>query len=405
MRGFMKKFGKRWKVFGLAICVLLLAGCQTYDNFVATWITHEAVERSVIRIGVFQPLTGEDRAYGELEKMGIELAHELYPTALGKEIELVYGDNQSDVYVGATVAKDLVDKGVSVVLGSYGSVNSLVGAPIFEEAKIPAIAISNINPLVTSNNPYYCRVCFVESFQGVALAKYTVEQLHITEVAVMRPGNDDRAQAVSKSFSDKVIQLGGSVALTIEFTTGQEDHSTQLNRLKDSGIRVCFLPAGLADSIQIINQAREVGLNCTFLGTDDWEDEALIYQAGTASTNIIAFSSLFDEAAGTEETEVFMTAYKKKYGADAVPDRATVLGYDAYLVARSAIVKAGTATRGELIMEQILRHHEFPGASGSISFNETGDPTKSVAIKTIRDKEFTTIFTVVPSWGWVPPTE
>jgi hypothetical protein len=56
-------------------------------------------------------------------------------------------------------------------------------------------------------------------------------------------------------------------------------------------------------------------------------------------------------------------------------------------------------------MEQILKHHEFSGASGSISFNETGDPTKSVAIKTIRDKEFTTIFTVVPSWGWVPPTE
>ncbi|NCB27744.1 MAG: branched-chain amino acid ABC transporter substrate-binding protein, partial [Bacteroidia bacterium] len=306
MRGFMKKFGKRWKVFGVAVCVLLLAGCQTYDNFVATWITHEAVERSVIRIGVFQPLTGEDRAYGELEKMGIELAHELYPTALGKEIELVYGDNQSDVYVGATVAKDLVDKGVSVVLGSYGSVNSLVGAPIFEEAKVPAIAISNINPLVTSNNPYYCRVCFVESFQGVALAKYTVEQLHITEVAVMRPSSDDRAHAVSKSFSDKIIQLGGSVALTVEFTPSQGDYTTQLNRLKESGLRVCFLPASLSDSIQIINQAKEVGLNCSFLGTDDWEDEALIYQAGTAGTNIIAFSSLFDEAAGTAETEVFM---------------------------------------------------------------------------------------------------
>ncbi len=389
----------------LAACVFLLAGCQTYDNFVTTWITHQAVERSVIRIGVYEPLTGEDKAYGELEKMGIELAREIYPTALGKEIELIYGDNQSDIYTGETVARDLVAKGVSVILGSYGSVNSLVGAPIFEEAKIPAIAITNINPLVTANNPYYCRICFVEAFQGVALAKYTVEQLHTDTVAIMRPGNDDRAQAVSKSFSDKITQLGGNVALTVEFPASQGDYSNQLMRLKESGLRVCFLPAGLVDSIQIINQAKTVGLNCTFLGTDDWEDEALIYQAGTAATNVMAFSSLFDEAAGTQETEVFMAAFKKKYGADAVPQQATVLAYDAYLVARSAIIRAGTATRGELIMEQILKHREFQGASGSITFNETGDPTKTVAIKTIRDKEFTTIFTVVPNWVEAPVTE
>lgn len=378
---------------------LLFTGCQTFDNFVSTWVTHEAVERSVIRIGVFQPLSGTDKSYGELERMGIELAHEQYPTALGKDIELVYGDNQSDVFVGETVAQDLAEKGVSVVLGSYGSVNSLVAASVFEEANIPALAITNTNPLVTANNKYYSRVCFVESFQGVALAKYTVEELEIKEVAVLMPSNDDRAQAVTKAFSDKMAQLGGNVSLTVEFPPGAEDYEIQLKRIKTEDLEVCFLPASFKDSITIINQADRLGLKCLFLGTGDWETEDLIHQAGIAGANSIAFSSFFDKAAGTEETEVFLNAFRKKYGYDTVVEQATVLAYDAYLIARSAIIEAGTSTRGELILNNILKQHDFQGASGSISFNELGDPIKSVAIKTIHGKEFITIFTVVPNWG------
>lgn len=396
----MKKNIKSIRILLLAAIVLLFTGCQTYDNFVDVWVTHKAVERSVIRIGVFQPLSGQDKYYGELEKMGIELAHDQYPMALGKEIELVYADNQSDVYIGETAARDLVEKGVSVVLGSYGSVNSLVGAPIFEEAQIPALAITNSNPLVTANNDYYSRVCFVESFQGVALAKYTIEELLIKEVAVLIPSNDDRAQAVTKSFSDKMAQLGGLVSLTVEFPSESEDYEVQLKRIKESGLKVCFLPAGIKDSIRIINQADSLGVKCLFLGTDDWETDDLIHQAGTAGTNNIAFSSLFDEASGTAETKIFKRAFTNKYGEDAVIEKSTALAYDAYLIARNAIIEAGTSTRGELVLSKILAQHDFQGASGAISFNELGDPIKSVAIKTIRDKEFTTIFTVEPSWGY-----
>lgn len=395
----MRKRIKTTKILLLAMIVMLFTGCQTYDNFVAVWITHKAVERSVIRIGVFEPLSGEDKAYGELERMGIELAHEQYPTALGKEIELVYADNQSDIYIGETVARDLVEKAVSVVLGSYGGVNSLVGAPIFEEAKIPALAITNSNPLVTAKNPYYSRVCFVESFQGVALAKYTVEELMVQEVAVLIPSGDDRAQAVTKTFSDKMTQLGGSVTLTVEFPAAAEDYEVQLKRIKDSELKVCFLPADIKDSIRIINQANILGLKTLFLGTDDWETPDLINQAGTAAANSIAFSSLFDEDAGTTESKVFLRAFRQKYGKELVVEKPTALGYDAYLIARNAIIEAGTSTRGELILENILSQKDFKGASGTISFNELGDPIKSVAIKTIKDKEFTTIFTVVPSWG------
>lgn len=404
----MGKIKKISTLLFIIMALTALTGCQTLNNFVSTWITHEAVERSVIRIGVYEPLSGQDKNAGELEKIGIELAHNLYPTVLGKDVELVYGDNQSDVYVAETVAEDLVEKGVSVVLGSYGSVNSLVAAPIFDEAKIPAIAITNTNPLVTSNNPFYFRISFVESFQGIALAKYTVEKLGIKQAAVLMPQNDDRALAVAQVFRDKMDQLTGikdSVTLSVEFDSGAEDFTEQLTRIRDSGIKVCFVPAGVHDSIRILNTATQLQMKCLFLGTDDWEDDGILFQTAVEGADKIAISTLFDEAAGTAETDKFMKAFREEYGDDVEPEKATVLAYDAYLLAIEAIREAGTATRGELIASQILMQHEFQGASGTISFNETGDPTKSVSIKTIINDEFKTIYTVRPSWVVLSPEE
>jgi len=41
---------------------------------------------------------------------------------------------------------------------------------------------------------------------------------------------------------------------------------------------------------------------------------------------------------------------------------------------------------------------QFKGASGTISFDEHGDPIKSVAIKGITNGKTESIFTVEPTW-------
>ena len=95
---------------------------------------------------MFEPLSGKEKAHGELELEGIELAYELFPEVLGKKVELVYADNKSDMDVAATAAQDLVEKKVSFVLGSHGSTLSLAGGEYFKKAKIPAITITSANP-------------------------------------------------------------------------------------------------------------------------------------------------------------------------------------------------------------------------------------------------------------------
>ena len=385
----------------LILCTVLFSGCTTLENFKSTFLEADAVEKDVIRIGVFEPLSGKEKEHGELELRGIELANELFPTALGKQVELVYADNQSDVNVAASAAQELVDKKVSVVLGSYGSTLSLVGGEYFAKAQIPAIAVTATNPLVTSSSEYYFRACIVESFQGVALAKYAAEQMGAGTAAIFRDAEDDYAAAVSQTFSDKMVQLTGNenaIAKVIEYTSAQKDFKSQLQQVKDSGVGAVLLASKNKDAIRIMAQAKEAGINLTFLGTDKWESEDFIKEGGE-NVNGAVFSTYFDpEAAITENTEVFLKAYREKYGEDAEPPAEAALGFDAYLLAVNAIGAAETSVHGAAIKDKLAATKNFPGASGNITFDENGDPIKSVAIKTILNGELVHIHTVEPAW-------
>lgn len=379
----------------------LLTGCTTFNNFKEGFFAPEEGPEEVIKIGVFEPLSGENEAHGKLELQGIQLANELFPEVLGKKVELVYGDNKSDLDVAETAAKELVGKGVSVVLGSYGSTLSLIGGSYFEEAKIPAIAISSRNPLVTNSNEYYFRVCFVESFQGIALAKYAVEVMGTSKAAIIKDVDDDYTAAMSQAFSEKYISLTGdenAIAYTAEFKADKMDFKEELMGIKESGAEVVFLSSKEEVSAAILGQAKELGLQATFMGTNRWETEKFLEVGGNQIEGAV-FSAFFDADSNiTENTEVFLKAYREKYGQDAVPDSSVALGFDAYLVAINAIANGGTRLDGPSIREALLLTRDFPGAAGRISFDQNGDPIKSVAIKTITNGKFVHTYTVEPTW-------
>ena len=157
----------------------------------------------VIKIGVFEPLTGANGAGGNDELEGIKLANKLYPTILGKKVELVVVDNKSDKVEAANAAMVLAQKEkVNAVLGSWGSSLSMAGGPIFAEAKIPAVAVSATNPNVTKGNEHYFRVCFLDPFQGTVGATYAFNTLKAKKVAIIREVSNDYSVGLAKFFVD-----------------------------------------------------------------------------------------------------------------------------------------------------------------------------------------------------------
>ena len=390
----------------IMIMILLIgtffSGCTTYQNFKEAFLEKDdQTNPDTIKIGVFEPLSGKEKEDGEMEKQGIELAHDLFPEVLGKQVELVYGDNKSDVDAAASVAQELVEKQVAVVLGSHDSTLSLAGGEYFEKAKIPAIAITATNPLVTSSYDYYFRTCFVQSFQGVALAKYSAENMGFKTAAIFRDVDDDFAAAISQTFSDKFTSLTGNenaVIKVVEFKQNRKDFTAQLQQVKESGAQVVLLAGNIQDAITILRQAKEIGVQAVFLGTNDWESEAFIKEGKDAVEGAV-FSTFFDADANmTENADVFLKAYREKYGEESIPGSDVALGFDAYLLAINAIGTAGTSVHGDAIRDALLKTKNFPGAAGKITIDDNGDPIKSVVIKTISNGKFVHIFTVEPIW-------
>ena len=135
----------------------MLAGCgSTSGDGAAAGGSGDSGE--VIKIGVFEPLTGENGGGGSQEADGIKYANQVYPEVLGKKVELVIVDNKSDKGEATTAATRLVEQeGVVAVIGSYGSGVSIAAGDIFKNAKVPAMGASCTNPMVTEGNDYYFR--------------------------------------------------------------------------------------------------------------------------------------------------------------------------------------------------------------------------------------------------------
>ena len=385
----------------LLVVAMTAAGCTTYENFMSELGKGEKEDLKIVKIGIFEPLSGSDAEYGKLEKRGIELANELYPEVLGKQVELVSEDNKSDPDYSEVAAEKLIREKVSIVLGSYGSSNSLIGGAMFEKAGIPAIGITCSNPLVTSINEYYFRICFIDTFQGIAMAKHAIEHDMALKAAVIEESGSDYSMTLAQVFEEKFIEMAGdadAIVSKTKYKKGDDDFTGQLNALKSAAPDVIFIPGSANAAGKIMKQAREQGITAEFLGISDWESDELLEAAGEAAEGA-TFSSPYDpDVVMTPETERFLDAYRMKYGSEAVPAKAEALGYDAYLAAIGAIEKAGTAIKGDMIRQALIEIRQMPGVTGEITFDENGDAIKPVVIKTVQNGEFVYINTAIPTW-------
>lgn len=383
------------------LTVTMLTGCTTFNNFKEAFLQQKKSSDVTIQIGIYEPMSGADSDAAKAEIKGIELAHEVYPNIGGKIVELVYSDNSSDIDAAETAINNLISKKPDVILGSYGSVYSMIAGKPINDAKIPAIAITNDNPLVTKNYPYYFRVCYVDSNQGDLLAKYVLEQKQETTAGVLIPNNDDVAMAMATTFVDRIeAETENEDAITAyeTYKPGQKDFTKPLKAIQESGVKSVLLPGDSADSANIINQAADLGMDVMFLGSTDWSSKEFRSElSSSVSKEHLAFVNFFTaDDTINQESEKFLEAYHEKYGKDKEPKDSVALGYDAYLIAINAINDAGNDPSGKDIRKVLASAKEFQGASGNITFNTEGDPLRSAQISTWEGKKIVSTYTVEP---------
>jgi branched-chain amino acid transport system substrate-binding protein len=367
-----------------------LAGCSKSD-------AKANVDSDVIKIGIFEPMTGANAAGGQMEVEGAKLANKLYPTVLGKKVELVFADNKSDKVEAASAAANLVQQEhVNAIIGSYGSGFSMAAGDVVQEAKVPAVGASPTNPLVTAGNDYYFRVCFIDPFQGTVMAKYAANKLQAKKVALLQDVSSDYSVGICKFFSDEFVKLTGdknSIVTKSSYNSGDQDFTAQLTNIKSSNPDVIFAPGNFTEGAMIIKQARQLGITVPIIGGDTWETQEFL-DIGQDEVEGTVFSTFFaTETPITSESKTFLDAYRQEYNKE--PSSFSALSYDAYLIILDAIKRADS-TDPVKIRDEIAKTKNFPGAAGVITIDENNNAVKDAVLKVVKDGKFTYLDTIKP---------
>ena len=340
----------------------------------------------VVKIGVFEPATGDSGAGGKQEMLGMQYANKETPTVeIGGEtysVELVYADNASDAAKAPTAASQLVSQDVSLVLGTYGSSCAIAGGPIFGEAGLAAIGVTCTNPGVTAGNDYYFRICFLDPFQGTVLANFATEKFSAKKAYLLGELGNDYDQGLLNYFE----QAFDGECVKASFPTNTSDFSTYLNQAVAEGADVIFCPVSIAYSTQIVKLAASMGLETPILGSDTL-DSNMVLEAAKGSGVKLYVSTFYQEGGSPEFDEGIKawlaedsTAMTNNGGNDTIA-AVTAMGYDAYYVALEALKAAGSPDKAAV--KAALPSLSYTGVSGAIAFDDVGDAIRDTAyIKT-----------------------
>ncbi len=342
-------------------------------------------ESNVIKIGVYEPQSGDNGAGGKQEILGMQYANYKTPTVEvgGKtyNVELVIADNESSNDKAVSAATKLISSGCSVVLGSYGSGVSIAASDTFAEAGLAAIGVTCTNPQVTQGNDHYFRICFLDPFQGTVLANFAHDTLGAKTAYCLGQLGNDYDQGLVNYFKQAAEGLGMKV-VTAEFPENNSDFTSYLTSAKNEGADVIFAPCSISYAQLIVEQADAQGIQMPLLAGDTWDSNAIL--AAAEGKNVQIYVSTFYAEGGDPDFEKGIKEWLNSNseamtnnGGNDMIAAVSVMGYDAYYTALEAIKKAGSADKADILAT--LPSVTLNGVSGAIAFDDTGDAIRDSA--------------------------
>ena len=350
----------------------------------------------VIKVGEFASLTGSEATFGQSSHNGTALAIEDINAAggvLGKKIQLLTEDDQSQAGQPATVVRKLISSdNVVAILGEVASSRSLEAAPICQENKIPMISPASTNPKVTAAGDYIFRVCFIDPFQGTVMANFARHALHLKTAAVLKEASSDYSVGLAKYFVAGFTADGGQIVGEENYSHGDKDFNAQLTALKADNPDGIFVPGYYTEVGLIALQARQLGITVPLFGGDGWESSSLVPIGGKALEGCY-FSTHYSPEDTSPAVQNFVKEYRAQYGD--IPDAMAALGYDSAMILADAIKRAGSVD-GAKVRDALTATKDFPGVTGRITIDANRNASKPAVILTVTNGQFQYVETIKP---------
>ena len=283
---------------------------------------------ATFKIGGIGPVTGAAAIYGQAVKNATELAiNEVNEDGgiNGYQVEFKFEDDENDAEKSLNAYNALKDWGMNILVGTVTSTPCVAVAN--------ETAADNMFQLTPSGsatecvaNPNVFRVCFSDPNQGTAAAQYIGEHKLATKVAIIYDSSDVYSSGITQNFTAEAANQGIEIVSSEAFTAdNNKDFSVQLQKAKDGGAELVFLPIYYTEASLILAQADSMGFETKFFGCDGMDGILGVENFDTSLAEGLMLLTPFAADSTDEKTQNFVKAYK-----DAYKDTPNQFAADAY---------------------------------------------------------------------------
>jgi len=340
-----------------------------------------------IKVGINYELTGGVASYGQSSVDGIMMAFDEINAAggiNGKQIIPVKIDNKSESAEATSVATKLMtQEGVVLALGPATSGNFMAIVPVAQQNKTPILSSSSTADVgVTTDKEgkvydYAFRLCFNDSFQGVTMANFALNNLDAKKAVIIKDTSSDYGKGLAENFKATFENAGGQIVAEEGYVKNDKDFNAVLTGIKGKDFDVIFIPGYYEEAGLIIKQARDLEMDVPILGADGFDAPELLDLAGEEALNNVYYSNHYSSLDEDPLVKDFIAKYNEKYNTE--PNAFNALGYDLGRWAADAIKRAGSEDTAA-ITKALAETKGFEGVTGTFDMDENHNPVKSIVV-------------------------
>mgnify|MGYP002672877352 FL=1 len=376
----MKKFISVMLVAAMAVTAL--TGCGSNSG------SSSKKDADKYYIGGIGPTTGATAIYGTAVKNGAQIAVDEINAAggiNGKQIEYRFEDDQNDAEKAVNAYNTLKDWGMQMLVGTTTTAPCIAVAGKTASDNLFQITPSASAPSVlSSGNGNIFQVCFTDPNQGIASAQYIAENKLAKKIGIIYDSSDVYSSGIEEKFEAEAKTQGLNIVSKAAFTADSKtDFGTQLQKAKDAGADLLFLPIYYQEASIILKQADTMGYKPKFFGVDGMDGILTVENFDTKLAEDVMLLTPFAADAKDKTVQNFVKTYKEKY--KDTPNQFAADSYDAVYALKAAIEesKATTDMSASDMCDALkgamtkIKMQGLTGGKDGLTWNESGEVTKS----------------------------
>ncbi|MCI9210074.1 MAG: ABC transporter substrate-binding protein [Eubacterium sp.] len=377
-----------------AMTMTLMAGCGSEPNDQ----TSSSGDGEVFKIGGIGPVTGGAAVYGEAVKNGAELAVKEINEAggiNGVPIEFNYQDDENDAEKAVNAYNTLKDWGMQMLLGTVTSAPCVAVGEVAQEDNTFMLTPSGTAvDCVKYDNAF--RVCFSDPMQGIESAKYIGDNKLAKKVAAIYDSSDVYSTGIYQAFAEEAEnQLFEIVAAEAFTAESKSDFSVQLQKAKDAGAELVFLPFYYSEASLVLKQAAGMNYSPIFFGCDGMDGILAVEGFDANLANDLIFLSPFTPTSEDEAIQNFVTSFQDTYGG--TPNQFAADAYDGIYAIKAAVEKAGSTadmSASDLCeaLKTAMTEITIDGVTAkSLTWEASGEPSKEPMVVKIANGDYAVV--------------